>query len=193
MDASQQGMFYRPLTDQLCQGDIFGCVPLVRLRTMPELVKSVALNPKRIVHEVDKDFNPDNCAAKDRKSCRILAECDYTHAVLLTHDCEIDKGAELTLAIIRPFDATVSEESRTRLRNNDKFAAFYLPQADNWPECYVDFRRLVSVLPAVLKDRPRLRCLDTVFRDALFFHYFQFLTRRRIGPAEAPFLPDAQN
>jgi hypothetical protein len=196
MDGGSQGTFYRPLTDEFCQGDIFGCFPLVRLRTLPDLLQKITIGPKTYALDVDRTFNPDTAEPKRRQRCCVATECDYTNAILLTHDCEIDKSlkvaADVTLAILRPFDATVNEESRARFRNGDKRSAFYLPAFDPLPECYVDFRRLVSALPDVFKSRPRIHRLSESARDAMMFHFFRFLTRRIVNSANTTTDPDPE-
>ena len=94
MDAIPAGDYYRPVTEELCQGDIFGCVPLVRMREQPRVLKTVMLSPKRSVYEFDEAFDANVAAPADRKNRNVLSICDFTSGILFTHDCEIDKGRQ---------------------------------------------------------------------------------------------------
>jgi hypothetical protein len=181
MDANPSGDFYAPLTDELCQGDIYGCIPLVRLRSIPQVMKLTTISPTLSAYQPNTQFDPTLAPTKDRQKRQVLTECDFTAAVLLTHGCEIDKGVkDLSLAILRPFDATVGQEAAVGIRANKKIASFYLPPAQGWAECYVDFRRIVTVGPNVLRTGERVRRLSDQSRDAMLFHFFRFFTRREI-------------
>lgn len=192
MDLPPPQEFYRPVTDELCQGDVFATVPLVRLRGAPLALTRADFSPTRSGYEADTGFDPAAASPAQRRDRSILATCDYTHAVLLTHDCEIDKpnAKDLSLAIVRPVDRAWTPEELRRIRNGDKLAMFYLEQDGDWQPCYVDFRRLVTVGPDLLKSLSRVRRLGEVPRDAMLYQLFQFFTRRKIDAGGTTPVPD---
>ena len=81
-------------------------------------------------------------------------------------------------------------EAAQRIRQNEKFALYYLPSgAEGWAECYVDFRRLVSVDTRMLRSVYPLRRLSEAARDGMMFQFFKYLTRREVNGANTTLVP----
>src|SRR5437016_4415409 len=101
--------FYRPVTSELYQGDVFERVPLVQVKTPPAPLIRTTLPGKQDGFTLGEPLSPD----KPPKAGGLIvpAACDYTRAILLTYDCEIDKPATkiLTLALVRPLDASMPD------------------------------------------------------------------------------------
>jgi hypothetical protein len=180
--------FYRPITNELCQGDIFERVPLVYINDNPCLLKKTTLPGKREGFELG---DPLSLAAPPRAGTPLLvpAPCDYTRALLLTFDCEIDKPSAkiLTLALIRPLDLKMSENDINTIRENRKFAFFHLPpEQDGAFESHVDFRRVGTVGIDLVRAAPRVSRLSDTARKAMLFQYFRYLTRIDLYKASLP-------
>jgi hypothetical protein len=179
--------FYRPLTDELCQGDIFERVPLAYLKDEPLIIRKATLPGKREGYEVASPFSL--TTSQPKGPILVPASCDCTRALLLTFDCEIDKPSTkvLTFALIRPLDPTMPEADQTKIRGNRKFAFFFLPAAEGTaPAGYVDFRRLGTVGIEVVKAAARIARLSEASRKAMLFQFFRYLTRIDLYKASLP-------
>src|SRR6266545_3640712 len=110
--------FYCPLTEELCQGDIFERVPLAYINDDPSLLQKATLSGKREGYEVVSILSA--TTPPPTGSLLVPARCDYTRALLLTYDCEIDKPSTkvLTLALIRPLDPKMPDADQTKIREN---------------------------------------------------------------------------
>jgi hypothetical protein len=179
--------FYRPITAELCQGDVFERIALVFSKDAPTPLKKATLPGKREGFEADTPLAPST--PPSGSPLLVAAPCDYTRAMLLTHDCEIDKPSTkvLNLALIRPLDPKMPEDDKTILRENRKFAFFYLPaEQEGAAESYVDFRRLGTVGVETVKATPRLARLSEIARKAMLFQFFRYLTRIDLRQASLP-------
>lgn len=110
-------------------------------------------------------------------------------AILITHDCEIenDDGAR-TMAMIRPA-SHLDEKSREAVfsgrEDEGYYAIFPLEAQDDAPKMersFVDFRRLTTVLPAVLDSSTRVASASDELRRAIAQRFKEYLFRR-IEPA----------
>jgi hypothetical protein len=179
--------FYCPLTGELCQGDIFERVPLAYINDDPPLLKRATLPGKREGYEVVSPLS--QATSPPSGPLLVPARCDYTRALLLTFDCEIDKPTAkvLTLALIRPLDPRMPDADQAKIRENRKFAFFFLPPVeDTAPGSYVDFRRLATVGIGVVKATPRMTRLSDASRKAMLFQLFRYLTRIDLFKASLP-------
>jgi hypothetical protein len=112
----------------------------------------------------------------------VPAVCDYTRAMLLTYDCEIDKpGAQhFTAALIRPLDP-LPEEQKEIIRGNRSFPFFHLPSGnDDLLESYVDFRRQAVVSEQMVQSAKRLGSLADQAWKAMLFQLVRYWTRLEI-------------
>jgi hypothetical protein len=180
--------FYRPLPEQLCQGDVFERVPLVAVKDLPPVIKKTTLAGKREGFEVVEALLPSQ-PPNSSPPLLVAASCDHTRAVLLTYDCEIDKPSAkvLTVALVRPLDPKTPEADKAVLRENRKFAFFHLPpEQANGPESYLDFRRIGAVSVEVVKAAIKRASLSDLARKAMLFQFFRFLTRIDLSRAQLP-------
>ncbi len=104
--------------------------------------------------------------------------------MLLTYACEIDKDRKhRTVALVRPLPASMPPQDLATIRENRRFAFFYLPAGgDLLPESYVDFRRICTISPQWADSASRLASLTPVARQAMLLQFFRFLTRVELDP-----------
>jgi hypothetical protein len=180
MDATP---FYRPTDPQLCQGDILERVPHLVLKEQPRPLRKTTLPSNRIVYEMEElpegalPTTPDD-------GLLVPAACHVSRAMLLTHDCEIDKDKKhRTVVLIRQLPGSMPAQDRVTIQENRRFPFFHLPAGgDNLPESYVDFRRVCTVSPQWVDSATRLASLSHGARQAMLLQLFRFLTRVELDP-----------
>ncbi len=119
----------------------------------------------------------------------IHAQARLGMAMVLWHDCEIDKFEEkekpkedwfAAVAPVLPLSLIQQADQRERVVAGDRIQLFPLPPLEpvNLPDSFVDLRHIWSVKQTLLTDR--VASLGDVGRNALYEHLFTFLTRNRI-------------
>jgi hypothetical protein len=191
MDVAPTGFYQNINASLFCQGDVFGCVPLVYFRADTVPVKWVTLHGGKQAYAPQPAVTADT-PVKDRTKQTVLAGCDYTRAVLMTHGCEIDKPVNkfVTVAIIRSFQ-DLQENVKDALRGNRKLSAFYLPPHEQGqPETYIDFRSLSTIEKDVLTKEGRICSLSEISSMAMLGQMVQFFARRKLDLNQMEQLPD---
>jgi hypothetical protein len=175
---------YRPVDLQLCQGDILERVPQLYLKDFPGPIRKTTGTGNRIVYELE-ELAPGAQATTPEEGILVPAHCHITRAMLLTYDCEIDKDRKHRMvALIRPLPASMPAQDLATIRENRRFAFFYLPAGgERLPESYVDFRRICTVTPTWVDSAHRVASLTTVARQAILLQFFRFFARVELDPA----------
>jgi hypothetical protein len=175
MDASS---FYHPVDPQLCQGDILERVPHILLKEQPRPIQKATFPGNRSAYQL-AELAEGALPQTPEEGVLVPATCHVTRAMVLTHDCEIDKDMRhRSVLLIRPLPANLPESERTTIRENKKYSFFYLPAGDNTlPESYVDFRRICTVSPQWVDSATRLASLSPDARQAMLIQLFRFLAR----------------
>ena len=171
MDSS---IFYRPVEARLCQGDLFERLPVVHLKgALPRKLKSTFIAGGRPGYSADEELGT------APGSFEVSAACDYSSAILLSYDCEIDKPntKTLTVALVRPLDPSIPADGQQIIRQNQNSAYFYLPAGRGFGERYVDFRRLATLSVEIVSSAKRLASLSDEAWKALQFQLIRYLTR----------------
>ena len=106
----------------------------------------------------------------------------WAPAIVLSHDCEIDKNpkrATLLLALARPLDG-VPDDAREGFRNNTRQRAFYLgaPEQLDGAEYYADLRIITTIRRVAFDDLDRVATINEDGRRMLREHLFRFFARR---------------
>lgn len=169
--------WYRRKADKVTQGDVYRSVPSIFIPSRPLDVvrkgpREGALN--RFTEEAQEP--PGGFRWEDDEL--IIAHGVVTRAVMLTHDCEIDKDSNYRLmALIRPW-ASLPPEAAEAVKENRRWRFFYLAGHDAvLPESYVDFRRITAVRPGALEEENRLLSMTAETLDALREALVRYLTR----------------
>jgi hypothetical protein len=107
--------------------------------------------------------------------------CQFTRAVVLNYDCDLQNEEDHCLvAIVRPL-AGVNDEDRQTVRDNRNYNYFFLPedQAFGLAEGYVDFRQVSCLDPdLLLKIGTKKASLTPEGVKSLQAQFIRFLTRR---------------
>ena len=185
--------FYVSPREQISQGDIYLDMPTLHLEVRPvrvaRLHKAAATPGARETYGVhlEKDGQEPQGGFHwnfDAGGELVLARSHRGHAILLSHDCEIDADDDhRTLAMVRPI-TDLSEEHRQDVLDLKNYAAFPLAAQDDSPSMvlsYVDFRRVTTVRPAVLSSSTRHASVTDDLRKALAERYWLYLFRRLEG------------
>jgi hypothetical protein len=182
---------YLPPADLVSQGDIYLNMPSVVVEARPLRVARLYVAGKAVlkpgarqtygVHTEDGDEpNGGFHWTFEAGGEEILVRAHITMAIVLSHDCEIDKDdRHRTLAIVRPL-IEVQPEHRDGLLRGHQLSAFPLEAQDEAPEMiqsFVDFRRVTTVRPLLLQQSPRYASLALEVRRALAEHYWNYLHR----------------
>jgi len=169
-------VWYCTPKDELSQGDIFVDMPSVYV---PEPVQTATATTcaGNSRHLVPASAEPELFGAQDQI---MLARGNLTAAVVLTHDCEIDKDQRYRLlGLIRPL-AGLPLSAVEEIKANNRRRFFYLPAEDEvyaLPESYLDFRRITTVNGGVLQPAKRVLSMQDRLRDSMSEAFILYLTR----------------
>jgi hypothetical protein len=169
--------FYSEPSDPLCQGDIFATIPHIFLKERPNQI-ALMMAGKRAGFLVDEFRNTD---APPQCSNEIVvpAQTRVGYAILISHSCELDKPPpHRVIALVRQVSELSKEEEKETIRNNGKYACFYLPSIeDKLPESYVDFRRISTIGPKWLLTTTRQASLTDHARKKMLLALIRFFAR----------------
>src|SRR6202142_4551543 len=113
---------FGPPGPELSQGDLFDLVPSVYVHDLGYMSKTDT-NKYSLLRNRPESFKLDAEHAATAMAIR-------RPAIVITHDCEIDKPhsrATLLMASVRPL-AKIRKEDREGFRDNTRHRAFYLPE-----------------------------------------------------------------
>jgi hypothetical protein len=172
--------------DEVLQGDIFEVQPSIFIPLRPLAVVRTRPEGERIhagVHMEDGQPKPPEDGYHWDTGESIICDGILAKAVMMTHDCEIEKDDKhRVLALIRPW-GTIPAEFQDKVRQGRRYRFFWLP-AQNDPdfeESYVDFRRLTTVRPKALDDNHRILAMTERMREALGAAFIKFITRKEVA------------
>lgn len=178
---------YLPPSEDDRQGDIYEHVPTLTVRVVPlraaRLYKRTA---DRELYGIHSDggtapqggFKWEGTAAEGEE---VLAHGLFAMGITLSHDCEIenDDGHRL-VAVVRPITDLQPQHRRSILEFRH-YAAFPLPEQQEWSPSlalsFIDFRRITSMTPSVLKSSQKIATLSDQVRMAMAQHFRAYLFR----------------
>jgi hypothetical protein len=168
---------FGPLGPELSQGDLFDLVPSVYVHDLGYMSKTDTTK-YRLLRNRPESFKLDAEHAATAMAIR-------RPAIVVTHDCEIDKPhsrATVLMALVRPIDK-VPDEHRDGFRDYTRHRAFYLPETSYLTgENYADLRAITTIRRDMLDELRRLASMSEDGRRMLREQLFRFFSRR--------FLPD---
>jgi len=172
---------YETPREQFSQGDIFELLPHVFLgRPLTALTKD-GETTLRAETEPFTSFDDTNGQA-------IVASCKLQRAILLSHDCEIDK-AQVIRWILSPVVPIVrlSNENRDRVRRNRIYAMFHLPKFhESLPESFVDFNQMSTLNSEFVRSASRIVSLSDLGRRGMYMQLVRWFTRWELRTTQCP-------
>ncbi len=108
-------------------------------------------------------------------------------AIVLTHDCTIDKSNTRFVQIcpISPLK-DLEPSLRGEVKKNRPFQYFYLPPDGELTESFVDFAYPTTVSLSMVSGIPRLMTLSDLGRRALYVQYIRWVTRWEMRKIKCP-------
>jgi hypothetical protein len=170
---------------EVSQGDIYKAVPSVFIPSRPITAvrrETVGGGKQALMPYTEDGPPPAGGFQWELRDTPVVSDGRLALAILLTHDCEIDKKGRDDLrlvALIRPW-ASISESAASNIRLGNRRRFFYLaPQLDGpaLDESYVDFRRITTVRGSALPEAHRVLSLSDAMRDALREAFIRYVTR----------------
>jgi hypothetical protein len=177
---------FGPLGPELSQGDLVELVPSVWVEDLGYLSKTADGPPRFRLHRGRPE------SLKDERPHPANAMNVRAPAVVLTHDCEIDKDDQqkgsILVGLVRALDGVTGEDDQEGIRQYTRHRAFYLPASERnerdseedvylQQESYIDLRRITSIRRGTL-DEQRRAAMNDDGRLMLQEHLFRFFTRR---------------
>ena len=157
----------RPPDQQLCQGDLFRDVPWTFIKE----VKFLQGNGQKFVV----------CAAPQPGNRGTLAaQAGIGHAMLLSHDCVIDKDNYSPLAFARVLPmSTCDARMAQATRDGKNLQAFYIPADNMIDESYADFRLIFAMTPTIVHQLQRIASLTQTGQNSLQHSLITYWTRKK--------------
>ena len=175
------GELYENPREQLSQGDILGLLPHIFLENPLLALNKETETIFRATGEPYLQFD-------DKKGQLIAAMCKRSKAMLLTHDCEVDKS-QVTRWLVCPVVPIVrlGKDTRDRARKNRIYSMLYLPKhRDVLEESFVDFNQVTTLNAGVIGAAKRLTSLSDNGRRALYAQFVRWLTRWELRELACP-------
>jgi len=167
---------FGPPGSELSQGDLIEEVPSVYIEDLGYAVKFADKPPKfKLQARRPEHIKPNSEHQANATEVR-------SAAVVLTHDCEIDKDdtnrAIVLAALVRSL-SDIRDKDRDGIRQYTRHRAFYLPENNYLDgEHYIDLRRLTTIRRDNLEELKRLASMNEDGRLMLREHLFRFFARR---------------
>ena len=169
-------MWLEGLHQELSQGDLVSAVPLGSIAAIDKNLKrgATAKSGQQPWFETP-DWQPDS---EDRG--HFLAIGRLLPLVIISWDCEIDKGTKVPILVAPAFEVgKLTPEVQKIVREDKRFAYMLLPpiEALGFPESYVDFRLIMSIARKIFNTSKRLASMHDDARFDLRARLAQFITR----------------
>lgn len=161
-----------PPDRQIWQGDIFAEVPWSVVRSL-DFVRADGSS----LRFVSIPAPP----AKER--ARLVTHSGRDFAMLLTHECVVDKQGRAPVSFARILPITIHDaQGQNAIRCGANYQTFYLPSVEDLiPESYVDFRLVVAIDPEVFRFLTRVASLTTEGRSSLRQRLVLYWTRHELA------------
>ncbi len=173
-------LYETPRTD-ISQGDILELLPHLSLnRPLLALSKETEIIFKA-VGEPYPQFN-------DKDGQDVIATCKRNKAILINHDCDIDKP-QIKKYLVCPVVPSNRLKPTTQdlLKRNRIYSMLHLPKFGNiLTESFVDFNQITTLDAEYLKDTTRVLSLSDLGRRALYVQFIRWLTRWELREIACP-------
>lgn len=175
-----QELYEQPRED-FSQGDIlevaphiFVDPPLLALQSAGDSLYKSELEPFSAFNNVDGQS--------------VIAKCKRTNAIVITHDCEIDKTQvkRWHLCPVVPL-SFLKSDAQDLVKRNRIYSRFWLPRYESaLAESFVDFTYISTVGMDFLKTGKRLISLSDLGRQGMYAQFIRWLTRWELKELTCP-------
>ena len=166
---------------KISQGDILELLPHVFLDKPLLALKQEADTIFRAESEPFSAFDNKNGQS-------IIAGCKRQCAILINHDCEIEKPqTRRWLACpVMPI-SRLAPENQDRVRRNRIYAMLYFPRyREVLQESFVDFSQITTLHGDYVRTGKRLTSLSDTGRRAFYVQFIRWLTRWELRDLSCP-------
>lgn len=166
---------------EISQGDILELLPHISLNKPLLALSKEAETIFRAVAEPHPQFN-------DKDGQDVIATCKRTKAILISHDCEIDK-THVQNYLVCPVVPSHRLKPTTQdlLKRNRIYAMLYLPKyGDTLGESFVDFNHVTTLNAEFVKNATRILSLSDLGRRALYVQFIRWLSRWELREIACP-------
>jgi hypothetical protein len=174
---------YESPRPEISQGDILELLPHISLdRPVFALHKEGETETVfRATGEPYIDFD-------DKDGQAVIAKCKRSKAILISHDCEVDKP-QVKKWLICPVVAMekLQPKNHDLLKRNRIFSMLYLPKFEKiLVDSFVDFNHFTTLDSEFIKSGKRIISLSDTGRRALFVQFIRWLTRWELREITCP-------
>lgn len=166
---------------EISQGDILDLLPHVSLNTPLFALSKEAETIFKATAEPYPQFD-------DKSGQDVIATCHRAKAILLTHDCEVDK-TQVTKWLVCPVVPVTRLRPQTLefLKRNRVYSMLYLPRlSDTLAESFVDFNQVTTLDANYVKGAKRIISLSDIGRRGLYVQFIRWLTRWELREIACP-------
>jgi hypothetical protein len=161
---AEEPLYQTPDPNDFRQGDIYrDIVSLTLTSNDPGVLRTFEKGGYTRVNLHTLQRPPQDGFHWDRRPELVSAEGKKAHAIVLTHDCEIENEDEeryRQVALIRPLADISDEDARLTIISGGHIGRLYLPSEPSvgFPESYVDLRAVTTFRRGALP--PELRVVS---------------------------------
>ena len=167
-----QAWWLPELQGKLSQGDIISLLPIGILTSPPKFLKK---GPTLGNNQQSWTEHLDYSEEKDGKT-HFLTNGKMVHAIILSHDCELDKTSRVLVAPVVSLE-NLQEADRKKVLNQQTIHHMGLPDVPSLGDYYVDFRLTASVPKHVINNLGRLASMSPDAVRRLQANIIYFYTR----------------
>jgi hypothetical protein len=165
---------YEPPRTEISQGDILEILPHISLG-----YPLLALHKEQETETVFRATGEPYTNFNDRDGQTVIANGRRSMAILISHDCEIDKPQvkKWLVCPVVPMER-LKPKNHDLLRRNRIFSMLFLPKLEKiLGDSFVDFNHFTTLDSEFVKSAKRIISLSDLGRRALYVQFIRWLTR----------------
>ena len=172
---------YQDPQPEISQGDILDLAPNVYLDRPLLALKNETEAIYSAYGEPFEHF-------QDKTGQSIIAKCKRARAIVVTHDCEIDKPAVARYHICPVVPLShLSSKMQDQVKRNRVYSRYFLPSfRDLRQDSFVDFNQISTVDRDLIAATKRLLTLSDLGRRGLYAQFIRWATRWELRHVTCP-------
>ncbi len=179
--------FYQAPEDVASQGDI--------VEVLPHLYFDPPITALSKAADGTYSSTPAPGGFNDKAGQAIVAVAKRCKALVITHDCEIDKKDKEGHLLVKrwiicpivPLQDAGSSAYQDKVRRNRVYSALFLPKYQHiLPDSFAHFGQLTTVHREAITDASRVLSLNDIGRRALYLQFVRWLTRWELADLRCP-------